>query len=149
MKFLDQQLHKIAEQYYFTEYLSLLNTRKIRKNAEFSSYLNSYTMPDKPLERTLRNTLSNLNPNVHPSVKENIESILSTGNYISDTDPNINMYVSALDRFKSFTFPTSTENNLRAQEEINFQEFITNNPRTDFSSPTLEQNREFLKLIIE
>jgi len=149
MKFNNQNLHEVAEKYYFSEYLAILRNRKSRKDSAYNSFMSGYTLPNKPLENTLRTKLANLKPNVHPSIKNEIESWLALGNYISDTDPNINNYVAALDRLKLFAFPDSNELSIRATEESDFQNFVTNNPTEVQSSPSMEELREFTKLNLE
>ena len=149
MKFNNQNLHEVAEKYYFSDYLAILRNRKSRKDSAYNSFMSGYTLPNKPLERNLRSTLANLKPNVHPSVKNNIESWLALGNYISDTDPNIDNYTAALDRLKLFAFPDSDELSVRVQEENNFQTLVSNNPTDTLSSPSMSDLREFSKLCIE
>jgi hypothetical protein len=149
MKFNNQNLHEVAEKYYFSEYLAILRNRKARKDSAYTSFMSGYTLPNKPLERNLRSTLENLKPNVHPSRKNEIESWLALGNYISDTDPNIDNYIAAIDRSRLFTFPDNDELSVRVQEENNFQTLVSNNPTETLSTPSMSDLREFVKLCIE
>lgn len=149
MKFNNQNLHELAEKYYFSEYLAILRNRKARRDSSYTSFMSGYTLPNKPLERTLRSTLANLKPNVHPSRKNEIENWLALGNYISDTDPNIDNYIAAIDRLKLFTFPDSNESSTRLQEENNFQTLVSNNPTETLSTPSWDDFIEFIQLCNE
>lgn len=148
MKFSNQNLHGLAEKFYFTEYLSVLRNRKARKDSALVSHMNGFTLPNKPLERNLRNTLENLNPNVNPIIRQNIENILSSGDFIPDSDSNIENHVQALNNLKQFSFPDSNESLIRSSEETDFQSFMNNNPRTEPTSSTLEDQKEFLSLMV-
>ena len=141
MKFKDNVLHNQATVYYFADYLNILKRWKNRKQQAFEDFMTGYSFTELPLERSVRMFLDD--PKYSDVTKNHFQTILDSNSYIPENDTNTENYILGLEQARKFLWPTQEELDLRNQEEMDFQFFITQNPTQQPSIQNLIDQKEF------
>lgn len=130
MVFSDSTLQSKLETFYFSEYLSILENRKVRKNLAHETFMNGDELPDKPFERTIRNFLNSLNKPLDEKALSLINEKLQPNNCIPIGDPKEQDYLNALEKSKQFVWPDANELVIRENEKNQLVSYMDANPTT-------------------
>lgn len=141
-----QTFSQQALNYYFHECLTIAENRKNRKTTALNSFMEGLTLPNKFFEKTLRKTLKDRGDQISLSLRNLIESKLQNNDFVPENSIDEQNALLAIDRLSKFVWPSPVEQSLQAQEEIDLNQFINNNPRNEPSTITREDLTRFRQL---